>query len=194
MDASCASMSSSSSSSSVGSTSENIVVISQGSLMVIFCAFAASLSVTRSQVGHGAQWERNSPSAPSSRFSTSTPPPPPSPPESFACFRTSFHERYVLRRFTFARSCRIRKMRSSAERYRAPRRVASARAWRIYRAQSEPAHETEQRRTDKFNKLAADDVLDEVDGLSIRLLDLAEDEHHLGYLLRVLVLSVGGAV
>lgn len=69
----------------------------------------------------------NEPSAPSSSVSTSTPPPP-SPPESFACFRTSFQDRYVRSLLTFPRSCRIRNMRSSADRYRAPRRVARARA------------------------------------------------------------------
>jgi hypothetical protein len=57
--------------------------------------------------------KRYGPSAPSSSVSTSTPPPP-SPPESLACFRTSFHERYVRRRLTLPRSWRMRKMRSSA--------------------------------------------------------------------------------
>jgi len=80
------------------STSEYIVVISQGSLMAIFCPFVVNFS-----------------SPPSSRVSTSTPPLP-SLPESFACLRTSFQDRYVYRRLTFLRSCRMRKMRSSAER------------------------------------------------------------------------------
>ena len=40
------------------------------------------------------------PSGPSSSVSTSTPAPP-SPPESLACFRTSFQDRYVLSRLTF---------------------------------------------------------------------------------------------
>ena len=70
------------------------------------------------------------PSAPSST-STSTPPPP-SPPESFACFRTSFQDKYVRNLLTFPRSWRMRKIRSSAERYRAPRRLARARACTIW--------------------------------------------------------------
>ena len=71
--------------------------------------------ITQSEWRNTGELGKDVPSAPSSGISTSTPAPA-SAPLSLACFRTSFQDRYVRRRLTLALSCRIRKIRSSAER------------------------------------------------------------------------------
>ena len=138
-----------------------IVAIAQGNLIVDFCAFAAILSVILMRNDGKERTARTVSSA-------STPTAPPASPHgSLACFRrTSFYERYVLGRSTFSLPCLTRKIRSSAERNRAPLTHGQAHACTVYIGVDlvKPAAtlEEEDMRTNRFYHFATIDIFDEI--------------------------------
>ena len=106
---------------------------------------------------------------------------PPLSSESFTFFRTSFHERKVLSRETFATSCRIRKMRSSVLMEREPRREACSvhcRSWERYQDINETEDEV---KPYHFDDLLSNYLFDHTRGFWGGFSSLTRDIHHLEF-------------
>ena len=116
----------------------------------------------------------------------SSPPPmsasPPFSSVSFAVFRTSFHERNVLRRAVLAMSLRIRKKRSTTPILREPRRMAVSLHWvsllmlSVCLPKASPQKRT---LTHNFHDLLPDNLLDNTSSFWTWFTSLTRHKHHL---------------